>query len=126
MIPGSPRFSVLQATESWAGPGNEATQSIDWLNSSMCEMVPVYSPDYVMFTGRKVPGCLPLYFVSFFSLFHQLFVNVGAVVYQVHLNVVVRHDNEHSHMAGVLDCLLRKWWMVYVYHVVKQQREISD
>ena len=23
-IPGSPRFSVLQATESWAGPGNEA------------------------------------------------------------------------------------------------------
>ena len=24
LIPGSPRFSVLQATESWAGPGNEA------------------------------------------------------------------------------------------------------
>ena len=24
-IPGSPRFSVLQATESWAGPGNEAS-----------------------------------------------------------------------------------------------------
>ena len=24
-IPGSPHFSVLQATESWAGPGNEAT-----------------------------------------------------------------------------------------------------
>ena len=23
-IPGSPRFSVLQATESWAGPGYEA------------------------------------------------------------------------------------------------------
>ena len=25
-IPGSPHFSVLQATESWAGPGNEARQ----------------------------------------------------------------------------------------------------
>ena len=24
-IPGSPHFSVLQATKSWAGPGNEAT-----------------------------------------------------------------------------------------------------
>ena len=26
-IPGSPRFSVLQATESWVGPGNKATTS---------------------------------------------------------------------------------------------------
>ena len=25
-IPGSPRFSVLQATKSWAGPGNEASR----------------------------------------------------------------------------------------------------
>ena len=28
-IPGSPHFSVLQATESWAGPGNEAKTAID-------------------------------------------------------------------------------------------------
>ena len=27
MIPGSPRFSVLQATKSWVGSGNEAKQS---------------------------------------------------------------------------------------------------
>ena len=26
-VPGSPNFSVLQVTESWAGPGNEATFS---------------------------------------------------------------------------------------------------
>ena len=46
-------------------------------------------------------------FVSFFLLFHQLFVNVWAIVYQVHSNVIVRHDNGHSHMAGVLDGLVR-------------------
>ena len=27
-IPGSPHFSVLQVTESWAGPGNEANQFV--------------------------------------------------------------------------------------------------
>ena len=26
-IPGSPRLSVLQVMKSWAGPGNEATQT---------------------------------------------------------------------------------------------------
>ena len=29
-IPGSPRFSVLQATESWAGPGNKAEVPHQW------------------------------------------------------------------------------------------------
>ena len=34
-IPGSPRFSVLQATESWVGPGNEAMEpSCSWSEAS--------------------------------------------------------------------------------------------
>ena len=41
MIPGSPRFSILPATESWAGPGNEANYM--YLRANSCPMCVAFS-----------------------------------------------------------------------------------